>query len=473
MNSILIVSSNSRIGEEIRRVLSSEYRADIVSTLEQSIQKYETRRYEFIFIDLTVLQSNLIEHTVESYRKALQPFWRIFPSAQIIVLSSQASLREAVRLVKAGASNYLTIPINPTELQYVLETVDESIRMQLELDYLRDQFWKSDDLAFIRTNSVRMKEVFEKIRSVAPKKTTVLLLGETGVGKGVISKLIHRYSERQEQPFIHLHCGTIPDPLLESELFGHEKGAFTGATRRKLGRFEIAKGGTIFLDEISTITPSAQIKLLQVLQDKVFQRVGGETIIETDARVIAASNLDLKKLRDTGEFRSDLYYRLNVFPIEILPLRERHEDILLLAQSFLETLNHIYFKDIYAFHPLVVEAMTDYSWPGNIRELENLIERAYVLETSAILTPESFPQELFNSDLSKAKIKLDTTLSLAQVRRLNVEQVERQYLKELLSSHQGKINKTAIAAGISTRQLHKLLKKYEIQKEEFKTISYS
>ncbi|MBU3915416.1 sigma 54-interacting transcriptional regulator, partial [bacterium] len=194
-----------------------------------------------------------------SYKKNLQKMWRIFPAAQIIIIADQGQIREAVKAVKAGASNYLTTPIDKEELRFVIESTDESTRMQQELDFLRDKFWQDDSLDIIRTNSAPMKEVFEKVRFVAPTKSTVLLLGETGVGKGVIAKLIHRHSDRQDSPFINIHCGAIPETLVESELFGHEKGAFTGAVKRKLGRFEIAKGGTIFLDEIGTVTPAIQI----------------------------------------------------------------------------------------------------------------------------------------------------------------------------------------------------------------------
>ncbi|MGK5090854.1 sigma-54-dependent Fis family transcriptional regulator [Deltaproteobacteria bacterium TL4] len=471
MKSILVISQSSS-SQEIHQALFAKYRIDVASSFQECFQKYSQNRYEFAFLELTLLQENFSEYTLDNCRKALQPLRRVFPASQIIVISRQDQLRDAVFVLKAGASNYLTTPINADELKHVIESTNEAIRIRSELDYLRDQFWQRDSLQIIRTNNAVMKKVFQQIRSVAPTKTTVLLLGETGVGKGIIAKLLHHHSERQNNPFIHVHCGAMPDTLLESELFGHEKGAFTGAVKRKLGRFEIAKGGTIFLDEINTITPAAQIKLLQVLQDKIFQRVGGEHFIESDIRAIIASNQDLRKMSEAGEFRSDLYYRLSVFPIEIPPLRERPEDILILANTFLDKLNQLYFKEIYDFHPLVIEALQKYLWPGNIRELENLMERAYILETSSVLTPESFPQELFNSDLPKAKVLLDTSLSLAEMRQLNLEYIERQYLKELLARHQGKINHTAEAAGISTRQLHKLLTKYKIRKEEFKNVTF-
>jgi transcriptional regulator with PAS, ATPase and Fis domain len=232
------------------------------------------------------------------------------------------------------------------------------------------------------------------------------------------------------------------------------------------------KRGTIFLDEVGTITKPVQIKLLQVLQDKTFSKVGGEVEIESDVRVIAASNEDLESMIEEGGFRKDLYYRLNVFPINIPPLRDRIEDVPFLVQGFLEELNKYDPRDITTVHPHVMDAFRNYDWPGNIRELENLIERAFIIEQSNILTPESFPSELFEGDISSAQISLDTSKTLAHVRREAIESVERQYLKELLAENKGRINATAKAAGVSTRQLHNLLTKYGINKKDFKPSSH-
>jgi DNA-binding NtrC family response regulator len=395
----------------------------------------------------------------------------VFPTIEIVVMCPQAEIREAVMAVKAGASNYLTYPLNPTEVKYVTESIDETALMQSELDYLRDQFWQSDSLELIQTKCEGMKSVFAKIRSVAPTKSTVLLIGDTGTGKGVLASLIHKHSNRNDVQFISVHCGAIPDTLLESELFGHEKGAFTGAIRRKLGKFEIAKGGTIFLDEIGTITPSAQIKLLQILQDGTFQRVGGEETIEANVRVIAATNTDLKKMCEQGLFRKDLYYRLNVFPIEVPPLRQRKEDIPHFVDVFLRRMNKFNAKAIHHVHPSVLEAFEQYDWPGNIRELENLIERAYILETSPILKPESFPSELFEAQGLAPSVAVDVKWTLSEVRKEGLKHIEREYIKEQLIRHKGKIKDSAKAAGITTRQLHKLMKKYSVRKEDFKSSS--
>lgn len=352
-------------------------------------------------------------------------------------------------------------------LRLIKENVSNAVRTYSELEYLRDQFWKDESLAIVRTLSPSMQKVFDQIRLAAPTMTTVLLTGETGTGKGVMAKLIHRHSNRSNNQFISVHCGAIPDTLIESELFGHEKGAFTGAIMKKLGKFEIAQGGTLFLDEIGTITQSVQIKLLQVLQEKIFSRVGGETTIKSDVRVIAASNSDLEAAIKAGNFREDLYYRLNVFPIVVPPLRERIEDIPVLAQEFLAKCNLNNNKNIVTVHPGVIAALRRYSWHGNIRELENLIERAYIVEQSRELTPESFPAEIFSGG-STAKVHLNTALPLAEVRQEAIESVERQYLKQLLAEYKGKIEDSAMAAGMGVRQLNKLLSKYKIEKSEYK-----
>lgn len=313
-----------------------------------------------------------------------------------------------------------------------------------------------------------MRSVFDKVQSVAVTHTTVMLHGETGTGKGVIARLIHRCSEHCEGPFISVHCGSIPDTLVESEMFGHEKGAFTGALRRKPGKFEIARDGTLFLDEIGTISIAVQVKLLQVLQDRSFQRIGGEELVRSNARVIAATNMNLRRMTDSGTFRKDLYYRLNVFPIEIPSLRQRKEDIPLLVGIFLERLNRRYKKTIHAVSAPVMRALENYPWPGNIRELENLIERAFILEKSNELTLESLPPEFFAVCKPAMENPIDPTRTLAEVRRQSMAQIEKKYLAEILAMKRGRIGETARQAGISPRQLHKLMTKYGLRKETFK-----
>jgi DNA-binding NtrC family response regulator len=467
MKSILVTTSEQKLFRTVRSCFPSDYRVESATTKQQALDLLSKKRFDLVFIELGILTASVSD---ENYKEAMRSFWKISPTIEIIVMAPQSHIRKAVRAVKAGASDYLSYPIDTEEVKHIAESITESIIKQSELNYLRDQFWHIDSLELIQTKSSAMKKVFDKIQSVSPTKSTVLLAGDTGTGKSVLAKLIHQHSNRGDAQFISVHCGAIPDTLVESEMFGHEKGAFTGAIKRKLGKFEIAHGGTIFLDEIGTITPAAQIKLLQVLQDGIFQRVGGEEILKTDVRVIAATNADLNKMCAEGQFRKDLYYRLNVFPIEIPALSQRIEDIPLFIDTFLRNLNNYSLKKIQSTHPHVLEAFSRYSWPGNIRELENLIERAYILETSAQLTPESFPNELFESESTPVFIPSSETLTLTQARQRGVEEVERNYLKDVLARHKGKIGESAKAAGISTRQLNKLMNKYGIRKEEFKSL---
>ncbi len=470
MKRILVAYVDPLSFQAIEQCFQPEYLIDAVADRKSCLELFNKRRYEFLFIDVELLCSgSLSSNGRTNYKELLQPFWRVFPNIRIVIMSSQEKIRDAVMAVKAGAGDYITYPINRDELKHITENIYESTLKQEELGYLRDRFWAIDSLEIVNTKSPRMKKVFEKIRLVAPTKMTVLLTGETGTGKGVLARLIHRHSNRAESQFISVHCGAIPDTLIESELFGHEKGAFTGADRRKLGKFEIAQKGTIFLDEIGTITPSAQVKLLQVLQEKTFQRVGGETDIEADARIIAATNEDLKQMSLQGRFRKDLFYRLSVFPIDIPPLRERLEDIPYLADVFLKRLNKLYSKEIYDVDQRVLSAFENYEWPGNIRELENLMERAYILESSPVLTAESFPIELFVSDIkAPGSSSSDSFPTLSQVRAQAIEAIEKNYLNNLLSFYKGHIQKSATAAGISSRQLHKLMSRYGIKKEGFK-----
>jgi len=466
---VLIASSHPDTVRALSECLRSEYNIFSAANGKECFELFRQKRYEYIFFDIELLSCKEDITTYEHYYKSVfKPYFQHVPSAEIIIITKLENIRKAVFAVKAGASDYITEPINTEEMKLVTQKIRDDIMVQEELDYLRDQFWEKDSVEVIQTKSPLMKEVLNKIRSVAPTKTTVLLQGETGTGKGVMARLIHAHSNRKYNQFISVHCGAIPDTLIESELFGHEKGAFTGADRRKLGKFAIAQEGTLFLDEISTITPATQIKLLQVLQEKTIQPIGSEIEIETDVRFVAATNADLRVMAEAGNFRKDLYYRLNVFPIDLPPLKDRKEDIPNLISIFLKRLNQFHGKEIQETHPAVLKGLAQYDWPGNIRELENLVERAYILETSNILSPESFPAELFREDKQLARIHVNASKKLADIRRIGVENVERHYLKEILSVNKGRIDRSAGDAGISTRQLHKLLHKYGINKEDFK-----
>jgi DNA-binding NtrC family response regulator len=465
MRSILIVSNKQDVIQQIHSAFTKEHRVGKAPDKTKALEALQRNRYDLVFIDLRLL---LDSNQMEEYHEVLAPFKKHYPTIEIVVLTDPDMIRQVVKIVKAGASDYLTYPISSDEVRLVTESINQSILQRSEIDYLRDRFWSADSLTVVQTKNAAMQLVFNKIRSVAPTKSTVLLIGETGTGKGVLANLIHQHSSRNQSQFISVHSGAIPETLIESELFGHEKGAFTGAIRQKLGKFEIAKGGTIFLDEVGTITPSAQVKLLQVLQDGTFSRVGGEEILTTDARIITATNADLMNMSQEGQFRKDLYYRLNVFPIEIPPLKDRIEDLPFFINVILIKLNQSHQKNIHEVHPTVLEALNAYSWPGNIRELENLIERAYILESSSVLTPESFPVELFGDEIPVSVLPMESRLPLTKARQKAVEDFERQYLKELLFRNKGKIKNAAEEAGITTRQLHKLMSRYGIRKEDYK-----
>ncbi|MGD9306077.1 MAG: sigma-54 dependent transcriptional regulator, partial [Desulfobacterales bacterium] len=447
MKSVLIISSKEEV-RLIRESLPSDYQVENADSVKDALELHRQCSFDVIFSDLELLRDTSETDTVA---EAIELFKEMNPLAEILILSSKAFIRDTVKAVKAGAQDYLTYPVDPSEVRLVIESLNESAVKNLELDYLRDKFWKPEWQDIIDSRNAGMREVFNKIRAVSPTKATVLLIGETGTGKGLLARMIHMHSNRCDDPFVSVHCGAIPDTLLESELFGHEKGAFTGAVRRKPGKFEMARNGTIFLDEIGTITPSAQVKLLQVLQDGTFSRVGGEEALQTDARVITATNADLAGMSQRGEFRKDLYYRLNVFPIEIPPLRERVEDISQIVEVFLIKLKQRHEKNIHSVHPHVLQTFRNYNWPGNIRELENLMERACILETTNVLTPESFPAGLFESGDLHAVLPVVAPLPLADARRLAIEEFERQYLKELFTRSKGRVNRAAEDAGISSR----------------------
>jgi DNA-binding NtrC family response regulator len=422
-------------------------------------------RYDFAFVDTTMLASLSPDG---DFGGSLRLLRERYPGARVVVMSSTDDAHEAVTFVREGAAEYLTYPIHPDQVRLVRDSVERREQIRRELSSLPAPPGHVDLLDTIRTGNSLMRNVLKQIRQVAPTRSTVLLTGETGTGKSLIAKIIHATSNRANRQFISVHCGAIPDTLLESELFGHERGAFTGADRRKLGKFEVAHGGTLFLDEVATITPAMQVKLLQVLQERTIQRLGGEKSVDVDVRIVAATNMDLQEMTARGEFRNDLFYRLNVFPIEIPPLRDRTEDIPLLAERFLQQFSTLYQKEITTIHPTVMAAFTAYSWPGNIRELENLMERAVILETSSVLKPDTLPEQVVGSGERDELVAVATDESLATARRRALDEVERLYLGRQLEAHHGRIGATAAAAGITPRQLHKLMAKHGLKKEAFR-----
>ncbi len=468
MKRILAATPRLEAFDAIKHSLQGD-QVDHAATREDALAAVARKSYDYIFLDIEFLGE--AGDVPDACAEELGHFRTGNPAVEIIAMSSSREVKSVVQAVKAGASNYLNYPLHPSEVEYVVRSLYRARLAHGELDYLRDKFWRADAAEIVRSHSSAMQELFVKVKLVAPTRSTVLLTGETGVGKSLIAKLIHSHSNRSQAPFIAVHCGAIPDTLLESELFGHEKGAFTGAVRRRLGKFELAAGGTIFLDEAGSLTPPAQIKLLQVLQEKCFQRVGGEATISVDVRVIAAANVDLQAMCEAGMFRRDLYYRLNVFPLHVPALSERTEDIPLLAEVFLNRLNKEYLKEIASVGSEVLRALQSYSWPGNVRELENLMERAYILEPGRTLSPVGFPSELFTSRTFHAVSTPKTApvnLSLSEARQQAVDDFEKTYLHGLLSRCSGSIKETASQAGITPRQLHKLMTRHKLRKEDYR-----
>ena len=468
MKSLLMLTPFLEPLETLKQTAGSDFQVTSVTDFDSCAEKAQKKRYDLIFLEIASLpfdSGELLSPSVfEGIYKELHNQFKTVP---IVVMGEVDQTKNLVQAVRAGADRYLVTPLELNSLQLVISALQEKAMVQSELEYLRHNLWDDAKLGVTKTHSPIMQKLFSELHSVAATDSSVLLLGESGVGKGVLSKLIHRNSPRAKGPFVHVHCGAIPENLIESELFGHEKGAFTGATARKLGRFEIAKGGTIFLDEIGTITLATQTKLLQVLQDHVLIRVGGEDMIDTDVRVVSATNSDLLAMSHEGTFREDLYYRLNVIPMTVPSLRERLEDIPILAENFVGRLEGKYQKKLTGIQPKVIQALQAYDFPGNIRELENILERAYVLEKGDQLNLASLPLDLA-PDARRASYGFDPDETLSEVRMRTVEEVEKAYLHQLLATNNGKIQKTAQAAGIGERQLRILMRRHDLKKESYK-----
>ncbi len=321
----------------------------------------------------------------------------ISPSTVGIIFTGHATIENAVDAMKAGAYDYITKPFHADEILVVLERALEYQRLNRENMSLRRQLKAKYKFENIISDHEKMLAIFEIVEKVADSDSTVLVYGESGTGKELIARALHYNSHRQDKPLIPINCGAIPEELLESELFGYEKGAFTGAASSRIGRFELAHTGTIFLDEIGEMSPSLQVKLLRVLQEREFERVGGTRTIKVDVRIIAATNKDLEVMVEKNEFREDLFYRLNVIPIELPALRERRSDIPLLVQHFMEHFNAQKHRDIEGVLPEALERLTAYHWPGNVRELENVIERITILKGSGVIALEDLPEKIMRS----------------------------------------------------------------------------
>jgi len=378
-----------------------------------------------------------------------------FPDVSVIILTGHATVDSAVKALKVGAEDYVTKPVDLPRLQVILKSVEDKQMMKQEIIELRRQLQKMGALGHLVGKSPRMQRLFEELEMVANTDANVFIVGESGSGKEVVANTIHYLSRRRNKPFIAFNCGAISPTLIESEIFGHEKGAFTNAIKQREGYFEMAKGGTVFLDEITEMPIELQVKLLRVLEEGKFRRVGGNHEINIDARIIAASNRDPQKAITDGRMREDLYYRLNVFPIDVPPLRERLEDIPLFSHFFLQKLNETEEKKVEKIDPDFIEALQAYEWPGNVRELRNVVNRAFIMARTDTLTVDCLPDKLAGNRRKRSKNAVSIPLGQP------MEEVERIVIEETLTMTDGDRRKTAEILGISYKTLYNKTKKYK------------
>ncbi len=374
------------------------------------------------------------------------------PETEVIILTGHGTVESAVEAMKEGAFHYLIKPVNLDELSQTVSRALKQRDLQEENRELREQLNERHGFDNIIGQSEAMRRVFDRVEQVAPTRASVLLVGESGTGKEVIAGAIHHNSNRKNKRFIKLNCGALTTTLLESELFGHEAGAFTDARRQKIGRFEMADGGTLFLDEITETAPEFQVKLLRVLQEQEFERVGGTETIKVDVRVVAATNQDIEKAVAEGRFREDLYYRLNVVKIEVPPLRERREDIPLLVDAFLGELCEQNGKERMGVSPKAMDALAHYEWPGNVRQLRNVIEGMVVLSSGQELGVKNLPEDVRESEAPKKRLQLKVGASLADM--------EREMIRATLEETEGNRAAAARILGVGRKTLYRKLDEY-------------
>ncbi len=413
-----------------------------VDSGEEALKVYDVDKFDIILLDIKMPGMSGLE--------LLAKIKQIDPHATVIMITAFASVSTAIQALKEGAYDYVTKPVDPDELTHLIHKAlkdKELLRENIKLRERIDDLIKPDNLI---GESPQMRKIYELINTVANADTTVLINGESGTGKELVAKAIHINSPRKYFPMITVNCGALPETLLESELFGHERGAFTGAQYKRKGKFEIADNGTIFLDEIGLVSPKTQIDLLRVIETKHFTRVGGNDLIPSNFRVICATNEPLEQLVKEGRFREDLFYRLNVFSITIPPLRERRDDIPLLAEHFLKKFSEGMNRSIRGISKDAMEFLMNYDWPGNVRELENAIERAVVIRRSGDIKADDLP---FNIHLHKND------------EEENLEAIEKKHIIKMLEKYSYNISKVAKVLGIDRVTLYNKMSKYNIERE--------
>jgi DNA-binding NtrC family response regulator len=441
--SILIVDDELSVRDSLTKwFIEDGYRTDAAADAEEALKKLRPGVWDIIFLDIKLPGMDGME--------LQQRIKRIDPNATIIMITAYATVDTAVKSLKEGAHDYVTKPVDPDYLSHLVTNVVKQRRLLSENIQLKERIQELYEIDQIVGDSPAMQKVFELIKTVAPTDTSVMIRGESGTGKELIARAIHSNSPRRFFPIITVNCGGLTEGLTESEFFGHEKGAFTGALYRRKGKFEMANGGTIFLDEVGNIDAKAQTDLLRVIETKQFTRVGGDEIIEVDFRLICATNRDLELAVKEGKFREDLYYRLNVFSISIPPLRERRSDIVLLCNYFLQKLASSMNKPATGFSPEAVERLKAHDWRGNVRELRNAVERAIVVAKGPTITLEDLPIP-------------PTPKAAAQDQSL--EAIESVHIKEVLEQMGWNITRSAEMLGIDRATLYHKIKKYGLRKQ--------
>ena len=443
---ILIVDDEKNIRDGLAEAFAMEgYQAITAGDGQEAINILNEKYIDLVITDLKmpkVSGMELLQH--------IRQHWQNIP---VIIITAHGDIAEAVSAMQYGALEFITKPLDLEHLLKLTKNALEYRELSIKNQELREEVLAQQRISSIIGKSLAMRKIFDLVRKVAPTKASVLITGESGVGKELIADAIHNLSPRRDKPLIKVHCAALAESLLESELFGHEKGAFTGAQARKRGRFELADTGSLFLDEIGEINQNVQIKILRVLQERKFERVGGESTIEVDVRFIAATNRDLKAEIAEGKFREDLYYRLNVVNIHVPPLRERREDIPLLAATFLHEFSRENGKQVEGFDPRSRQALYAYDWPGNVRELRNCIESAVVMSSGKFVTIDDLPPGP-RSAQEKKEIHLPAFCS--------IEEAEKIIIAETLAMLGGNKTKTAEVLKIGRKTLYQKIDEYKI-----------
>jgi DNA-binding NtrC family response regulator len=459
---VLVVDDDPYLTTQLRKLLESdELSVDTVSNAQEALTALAAADYSVMITDLRMPGMGGMELIREvSQRRVL---------VTTLVTTAFGSIDRVVEAMRLGAFDFLTKPIDPTHLKIVMDRALKKRALQDEVLQLRQELKDVYSFNNIISKNRRMHEIFELVRHIAGTKSTVLIEGETGTGKELIAKAVHYASEDRRGNLVAVNCAALPENLLESELFGHERGAFTSAESRRKGRFELADKGTIFLDEIGDVSQAMQAKLLRVLQERKFERVGGHESIEVDVRVVAATNKDLEKEVKEGKFREDLYYRLNVIKIDVPPLRERPEDIPLLITHFLNKYARPN-EPPKRVSPEAMERLLAYRWQGNVRELENAIERASVTTVGEVIPPEKLPSRITGM-LQEERPQFDVDLKhpLPYYLKIATEQIERQYIIKALEKSRGNVGRCAELCGLSRRSVSGKIGQYEIDKYPFKS----